>query len=106
MQVLFANCTLAVFPLNLRRPHMVLSIQCVACNKYSAHAIHQTVQNYVKVNALPTVHELSDNPSHFMPAETHVHNVVNDLLQGDSVGLSLAPTLQNNTHIRGRTFAS
>ncbi len=62
-----------------------------------AHAVHQAVQHNVEVNALTTLHELGHYASNLMSAEAHVDDVINDLLQRDSVCLSLCSTLQQRT---------
>ena len=62
-----------------------------------AHAVHQAVQHNVEVNALTTLHELGHHASNLMSAETHVDDVINNLLQRDSVCLSLCSTLQQRT---------
>ena len=61
------------------------------------HSIHQAVQHNVEVDALPTLHQLGHHAPHLMSAETHVYNVVNDLLQRDSVCLRLSSALHCST---------
>ena len=75
----------------------VLQIVRLDLGAQLAHAIHQTVQHNIHVNVLSAFHELGHHAAHLMPAEAHGADVINDLLQGHSVNLSLTSTLQHMT---------